>query len=84
MPKKPLDIEKLANLRTNCGPFIEHMLEKGMSYELIAVKCGEHLSGMNPSVQSIARWKKGTSIPTRAHGAALLRTYESLFEKGEE
>jgi len=82
--KKPLDVERLAEVRTNCAPLIEKMLGHGMSYELIAVKIGEYLSGINPSVQSVARWKKGTSIPTRAHGVALLRTYEDIFETGEE
>tara|TARA_R100001086_G_scaffold247141_2_gene180677 strand:- start:290 stop:460 length:171 start_codon:yes stop_codon:yes gene_type:complete len=56
-----------------------------MSYELIAVKMSEHLAGTNPSVQSLVRWKKGTSIPTRANGAALLRLYWEMFgEEGEE
>ncbi len=85
MAKKPIDIQTLANVRTDCGPLITKLLSTGMSYELIAVKMSEHLAGTNPSVQSLVRWKKGTSIPTRANGAALLRLYWEMFgEEGEE
>jgi len=85
MGKTPIDIQTLANVRTDCGPIITKLLSTGMSYELIAVKMGEHLAGTNPSVQSLVRWKKGVSIPTRANGAALLRLYWEIFgEEGEE
>ena len=79
MSKPRMDIQTLANVRTNSAPLLEKLLSHGMSYELIAVKMGEHLAGTNPSVQSLVRWKKGTTIPTRANGAALIRLYEEVF-----
>lgn len=83
--RRPIDFQVLAEIRTDCAPLLKRLLSEGMSYELIAVKMSEHLAGMNPSVQSLLRWKKGTTIPNRANGAALLRLYEEVFGPiGEE
>jgi len=86
MPQRqPIDFQVLAEIRTDCAPLLQRLLSEGMSYELIAVKMSEYLAGMNPSVQSLLRWKKGTTIPNRANGAALLRLYEEVFGPiGEE
>jgi len=83
--RQPIDFQVLAEIRVDCAPLLKRLLSEGMSYELIAVKMSEHLAGMNPSVQSLLRWKKGTTIPNRANGAALLRLYEEVFGPiGEE
>ncbi len=76
---RQIDMETLARVRTDTGPVVEELLGSGMSLELIAVRMSDYLAGTNPSVQSLIRWKKGTSIPSRANGAALVHVYEDKF-----
>ena len=76
---KPIDAQTLAKARTQCPCVLDRLADTGMSDELIAVKMSDYLAGTNPSVQSLARWRKGSSIPNRANGAALVHLYEETF-----
>jgi transcriptional regulator with XRE-family HTH domain len=58
--------------------------EAGLSLEQIAVYMGEYLGGAHPSVQTLHRWKAGTSVPSRTYSIALARLHKARTMTGEE
>jgi transcriptional regulator with XRE-family HTH domain len=55
----------------------------GLSYELIAVRMGELLGGINPSVTSIKRWKAGKNSPSNLNQVTLQRVLKQEKKKNE-
>tara|TARA_R100000700_G_scaffold33372_1_gene41086 strand:+ start:493 stop:723 length:231 start_codon:yes stop_codon:yes gene_type:complete len=54
---------------------LTELLSAGLSYELIAVKMGDFMGGVNPSVTSLKRWKAGRNTPSKINSTALARVY---------
>jgi len=53
------------------GEMLAELRSLGLSYELIAVRMGEFLGGVNPSVTSLKRWKAGKNAPSHVNRVAL-------------
>ena len=57
--------------------------DAGFSDEAVAVGMGNHLGGINPSAQSVQRWRAGKATPSRVNGMALAAFYKSIeFNQG--
>jgi|TARA_R110002012_G_scaffold200879_1_gene369874 transcriptional regulator with XRE-family HTH domain len=63
---------------------LNRLRKLGLSYELIAVRMGEFLGGINPSVTSLKRWKSGKNAPSALNQMALRKVVKQEKEKENE
>jgi len=77
-------LDERVQAQISAAQLLAQLREAGFSDEAIAVGMGQHLGGINPSAQSVQRWRNGKSNPSRVNGMALASLYKrALNTQGE-
>ena len=85
---KHIPLEERVAMQMESARAVTELLSGGLSHELIVVKMGEILAGINPCTASLRKWERGDARPSRSNGAALAYVYREIYGKpfkcGEE
>lgn len=74
-------LEERIQAQVSAATLLSEMRAAGMSDEAIAIGMGEYLGGVNPSAQSVRRWRMEKQAPSGVNGMALASLYKQIMSK---